>query len=83
MFQCKCFSVLVDGSTRIREGEELKFLERQRGVLQKVFSRGKNLPIVMILMLKGAGTFHSASQSKEGSGWPKNGPFGTKKGQTW
>ena len=51
MFQCKCFSVLVDGSTRIREGEELKFLERQRGVLQKVFSRGKNLPIVMILMV--------------------------------
>ena len=32
------------------QGEELNFLERQMGVLQKVFSGGEILPIVMALM---------------------------------
>ena len=44
MFQWKCFSVVVAGS-RIREGKEIE-------LFQKVFSRGKNLPKVMLLMVK-------------------------------
>ena len=44
MFQWKCFSVFVARS-RIREGKEIE-------LFQKVFSGGKNLPKVMLLMVK-------------------------------
>ena len=46
----KCFNGSVSLYWLLDQGEELDFLERQRGVLQKVFSGGKILPIVMVLM---------------------------------
>ena len=44
MFQWKCFSVFVARS-RIREGKEIE-------LFQKVFSGGKNLPKVMLSIVK-------------------------------